>query len=134
MAIFTGNKGNLMTKRKNIILGIILCSGALFLSGCSNAPVAKNQAGTVSKESIVTVKQGKITQIEHVTIQATSGRGSEADRQLSNQKGYEITLELTTGESVIVTQLADTEFEVGDSVQLLIEDNKARVLHLQDNS
>ena len=55
--------------------------------------------------------------------------------QLSNQKGLEITLQLDDGgDKVVVTQLAETEFKVGDKVRLMVKDNKATVLHLQDNS
>jgi len=63
-----------------------------------------------------------------------SAVGSEADKQFSKRAGLEITLQIEGGEKVTVTQLAETSFKVGDKVQLIIQDNKARVAHLQSNN
>lgn len=147
----------------------ILLFGFVFtlLSACSNnVPVAKNQPGTLSKESVTTVKQGTVTAVKNVSVMGPRSRaggtvgsvagsiigssvpyagsilgsmiggavGSEADKELSKQKGLEITLQLTDGEKVVVTQLAKTAFKAGDKVQLIMQDNKARVAHLQNNS
>ena len=146
---------------------MLLVGLTLALSACSNnAPIAQNQAGTLTKESVVTVKQGVVTSVKNVAIMGRKGNavgtvgsvtgsilgasgtiagsligsmiggaiGSEADKALSKQKGLEITLQLNDGASVIVTQLAKTEFKAGDKVQLIIKDNKAQVAHLQSNS
>ena len=60
--------------------------------------------------------------------------GGEAEKAAVKQAGYEITLQLASGEKVVVTQLAETKFKTGDKVQLILKDNVARVAHLQDNS
>ena len=150
-----------------ITFSVVIGINVLFVSACSsNAPVAKNQAGSVSKESVVTVKQGVVTSVKNVSIAGRQGRavgtvgsiagsilgstipyaggiigsliggavGSEADKELSKEKGLEITLQLSGGEKVVVTQLAEISFKAGDKVQLFMEDNKARVAHLQTNS
>ena len=147
-------------------LTMLLVGLTLTISACSNnAPVAKNQSGTMSKESVVTVKQATVTSVKNVSIMGRKGRvggtvgsvagsilgssipvagsiigsiigsavGSEADKEFSKQKGLEITLQLESGTKVVVTQLAETAFKAGDKVQLIMQDNKARVAHLQSN-
>ena len=53
-----------MNKLTMLLLGLTLT-----LAACSNnAPVAQNQAGTLSKESVVTVKQGTVTSVKNVSI------------------------------------------------------------------
>jgi len=148
-------------------ISVFLAFTFLLLATCSsNAPVAKHQAGSLIKESVVTIKEGTITSVKNVTIMGRKGNavgtvgsvtgsilgasgtiagsligsmiggaiGSEADKALSKQKGVEITLALSDGQSVTVTQLAKTEFNVGDKVQLIMQDNKAQVAHLQSDS
>ena len=156
-----------MINSKRIFIQSFIAINLLFMAACSsNAPIAKNQAGTMSKESIVTVKQGTVTSVKNVAIMGAKGRaggtvgsiagsilgssipvagsligsmiggavGSEADKEFSKKAGLEITLQLASGEKVIVTQVADTAFKTGDKVQLIVKDNKARVAHLQSNS
>ena len=139
----------------------------LFVSACStNAPVTNNQAGTLSKESVVTVKQGTVTSVKNVAIAGKRGSGGrtvgaitgsilgsgvpyagsiigsmiggavggEAEKAATNKPGLEITLQLNNGEKVVVTQLAKTKFKTGDKVQLIMQDQRARVAHLQSNS
>ena len=60
--------------------------------------------------------------------------GGEAQKAAGKKAAYELTLQLETGERVIVTQLADTEFKVGDKIQLTTTGTTARVTKLQDNS
>lgn len=60
--------------------------------------------------------------------------GGEAEKAANKQAGLEITLQLEGGEKVVVTQLAETKFKTGDKVQLIMQNNVARVAHLQDNS
>jgi len=132
-----------MKKTNRIIISVILSSGVMFLSACSTAPQTNKQAGTLSKESVVTVQQGTVTALKEVTIQGSStgaggtvgsiagsllgssvpvagsiigsligsAVGSGAEKQLTNQQGYEITVTLINGEKFIVTQLAETKFE-----------------------
>ena len=140
---------------------------SLTLSACStHSPTTTNQAGNLSKPTVVTVRQGVVTSVKDVAILGKQGRaggtvgsitgsllgssvpyagsiigsivggaiGSGADRELRKKPGLEITLQLENGENVIVTQLAETKFKTGDKVQLIVEDNVARVAHLQDNS
>ena len=60
--------------------------------------------------------------------------GGEAEKAATKKAGLEITLELKSGDKVVVTQFADTKFKAGDRVQLIMQNNVARVAHLQDNS
>ncbi len=60
--------------------------------------------------------------------------GGEAEKAAIKQPGLEITLQLEGGDKVVVTQLAETQFKTGDKVQLIMQNNVARVAHLQDNS
>ena len=145
-----------MNKFTRISLNCIIASNVLFVAACStNAPTTTNRAGTLSKESVVTVRQATVTSVKDVAIMGTRGRavgtvgsiagsilgstvpiagsilgsviggavGSEADKELSKQKGLEITLQLNNGEKLVVTQLAETQFKVGDKVQLIVKDN-----------
>lgn len=55
-------------------LSIIIGVNLLFLAACSNnAPVSNRQVGTVSKESVVTVKQGTVTSVKNVAIMGRRG-------------------------------------------------------------
>ena len=152
-----------MQKSISLLLGMSF----LVVSACStNAPTTTKQAGTLSKESVVTIKKGTVAGIKNVAIAGRSGSaartvgsitgsilgssvpyagsiigsliggavGGEADKAVSKQAGLELTVQLASGERVVVTQLAETAFKVGDKVQLIVQDNKARVSHLQDNS
>ena len=56
--------------------------------------------------------------------------GSSADRDLRKQPGQEITLKLDNGEQVTVTQLASSQFRIGEKVKLVQQDNQAKVVHL----
>ena len=156
-----------MKNSNRIFLHSFIAINLMFMAACSsNAPVAKNQAGTLSKEAVVTIKQGTITSVKNVSVMGPRGRaggtvgsiagsflgytvpyagsiigsmvggavGSEADKELSKKPGLEITMLLSDGEKVTVTQLAEPAFKVGDKVQLILQDNKARVAHLQTNS
>ncbi len=60
--------------------------------------------------------------------------GGEAEKAASKKAGLEITLQLEGGDKVVVTQLAETKFKTGDKVKLIMQNNVARVAHLQDNS
>lgn len=156
-----------MNRITRCTLSMIVGANLLFIAACSsNTPTTNKQAGTLSKESAVTVKQGIVTSVKNVAIMGSKGRaagtvgsiagsilgssvpyagsiigsmignavGSEADKEFSKQKGLEITLQLSSGTRVVVTQLAETQFKPGDKVQLIMQDNKARVAHLQSNS
>lgn len=156
-----------MKNSNRIFFSSFIAINLLFMAACStNHPVAKNQTGTMSKESVVTVKKGIVTSVKNVAVMGPKGRaggtvgslagsilgssipvagsligsmiggavGSEADKEFSKKPGLEITLQLDNGEKVTVTQLAETAFKKGDKVNLLIENNKGRVTHLQNNS
>lgn len=56
--------------------------------------------------------------------------GSSADRDLHKQPGQEITLRLDDGEQVTVTQLASSQFRIGEKVKLVQQDDQAKVVHL----
>ncbi|MEH6456752.1 MAG: hypothetical protein V7749_10545 [Cocleimonas sp.] len=66
-----------MNRFTRIILNFTIAINILFITACSsNAPVAQNQAGTLSKESVMTVKQGTVTSIKNVTIIGRKGRAA----------------------------------------------------------
>jgi outer membrane lipoprotein SlyB len=55
--------------------------------------------------------------------------GSAAEEGITRQNGLEITVELDSGESVVIVQAADDLFEVGDRVRVLRgPDGSARVV------
>lgn len=55
--------------------------------------------------------------------------GSAVQQRLSEQTGLEITVELETGEVIVVIQAADERFVIGDSVRVLQRaDGQARVV------
>ncbi|HHL19218.1 MAG TPA: hypothetical protein ENJ33_05740 [Thiothrix sp.] len=58
--------------------------------------------------------------------------GSSADKDLQKKAGLEITIRLTNGEKVTVTQLAETSFKAGDLVRLEMAGGKAQVVHQSD--
>ena len=59
----------------NKIASVFIGFNLLFLAACSNnAPVANNQAGTLSKEEVVSVKQGTVTAVKNVSIMGRKGR------------------------------------------------------------
>ncbi len=48
---------------------VLICLNILFLAACSsNAPVASNQPGTMSKEAVISVSQGTISSVKKVAI------------------------------------------------------------------
>lgn len=64
-----------MNKFTRIILNSTIAVSMLFLAACSStSPTTTKQAGTMSKESIVTVREGTITSVKEVAIMGTKGR------------------------------------------------------------
>lgn len=56
--------------------------------------------------------------------------GSNADKNMQKKPGLEITVRLSDGQHVTVTQLAEIPFKAGDRVKLIMKDGKAQVTHL----
>ncbi|KAG1707681.1 Outer membrane lipoprotein SlyB [Nymphon striatum] len=54
--------------------------------------------------------------------------GGSADKGLRKKPGLEITMRLVDGKKVTVTQLATTQFKIGDKVKLVMDDSKAKVV------
>jgi outer membrane lipoprotein SlyB len=55
--------------------------------------------------------------------------GSKIDKSVQTQPGYEITIQLDGGKTVVVTQLADEAFRPGDRVKVIGSNGSARVTH-----
>lgn len=56
--------------------------------------------------------------------------GQAVEQRLTQERGYQITVELPQGRTIAVVQAADEEFRVGDRVKLLRRgDGAARVTH-----
>jgi outer membrane lipoprotein SlyB len=56
--------------------------------------------------------------------------GAGAEEVITRQKGLEITVKLTSGRKIAVTQAADEEFKVGDKVAVLVDGSgTTRVTH-----
>ena len=55
--------------------------------------------------------------------------GSTIDKNVQSKRGLEITVRLSTGKVVAVTQLADQRFNVGDRVKVIGNHGNARVTH-----
>jgi len=67
------------------IISVYLGINFLLLAGCtSNAPVTSNKVGTVTKEQVVTVKQGTVIVVKDVLIQ---GKTSNAGRTVGSVTG-----------------------------------------------
>lgn len=151
-----------MNKFISVVIGInflVLAGCSTNAPVTSNKPgsVTKEQVVTVKKGTVTSIKnvaiQGKTSNAGR-TVGSVTGSiigsavpyggilgsliggavGGETEKAASKKAGYEISLELEGGDKVVVTQLAETKFKTGDKVQLIMQNNVARVAHLQDNS
>jgi outer membrane lipoprotein SlyB len=55
--------------------------------------------------------------------------GSSADENLQKKPALEITVRLTDGQHLTITQLANESFKVGDKIKLIMKEGKAHVSH-----
>lgn len=65
-----------MKKSIHIILNCTLGMSMLFVSACSttNAPATVKQAGSITTEPVVSIKQGKVISVKEVAIMGSKGR------------------------------------------------------------
>ena len=55
--------------------------------------------------------------------------GSTIDKNIQTKQGIEITVRLSNGKVIAVTQLPDEHFNIGDRVKVISANGKARITH-----